>query len=92
MSSVTADVLAGGKMGTNPNGSKNETGAPVFVVRASSEIEPSCSSDVYNPPLGHVETSKYGSTSILEYSVESSVPDMEKTDHVPSKLTAGCLA
>ncbi len=79
---VTADVVAGGKIGTNPNGSKNETGVPNLVLSAPSNIEPSKIPDHENTRLGHVETSKYGSTSIEEYRVEPAGPDPENTDHI----------
>ncbi len=38
MSPVTADVLPGGKMGTNPGMSKNETGAPCDFASITTDM------------------------------------------------------
>lgn len=89
ISTVLADVVAGGKIGTNPNGSKNEAGLPHLFERAPTDREPSCMSDCDNSSLGHVETTKYVSTSLTDTHVLASSPDSDvKTDHVPSNRTA----
>lgn len=77
---MTADVLAGGKIGTNPGGPKNEAGAPNDLKPATSDIEPSKISDVENTRLGHVETSKYGPTLIEVTREESASPDSVNLD------------